>query len=60
MGAEQILLGCKTQVPFPTKLCFYFLQEYLSPICVPIPTGCTSTPLKLSIFLQMELRSCQM
>lgn len=52
--------GCKTQVPFPTMLCFYFLNKYLSLICVPIPIGYTSPPLQLSLYRKLGLRSCHM
>lgn len=52
--------GCKTQVPFPTMLCFYFLNKYLSLIRVPIPIGYISTPLQLSLYLKVGLRACHM
>lgn len=45
---NQIRIGCKTQVPFPTVLCFCFLNKYLSLIHVPIPKCYTAAPLKLS------------
>lgn len=34
--AEQILFGCKIHVPFPTMQCFYFLNNVLIPMAVPL------------------------
>lgn len=56
---NKFYLVIKPRSPFSLNCASAFSMNICLPLThVPIAMGCTSTPLKLSIFLKLDLRSC--